>query len=318
MSGRIDRFKKRKEIIKSNQSLPLISGVVDQESVEALLTEGVNHQRLGELDHTTDLSFTLEVDPEEVKSLLLDLRSEFNEKRVEQLLEETKNGIVSSIVGPFGLGKLMSAYDKEGGNVDTVHNVREGIYATSEEKQHYDERGNYNSSDYHGHKDYKSKNREDSQLQDKGTLSDSYTGNVLDVNSNRHLDHTISANEVHNDAGRILAEVDGPSVANSESNLNSTSEHINNKSGKGALTSNEFLNKLERTAPERKARIEELTGKQELTSKESRELERLHEHDAVDVDRMRQIDENARNEYDTNIKKEYYTSKKFVESTLNT
>ena len=270
------------------------------------------------MDYTTDLSFTLEVDPEEVKSLLLDLRSEFNEKRVEQLLEETKNGIVSSIVGPFGLGKLMSAYDKEGGNVDTVHNVREGVYATTEEKQRYDERGDYNSSDYHGHKDYKSKNREDSQLQDKGTLSDSYTGNALDVNSNRHLDHTISANEVHNDAGRILAEVDGPSAANSESNLNSTSEHINNKSGKGALTSNEFLNKLERTAPERKARIEELTGKQELTSKESRELERLNEHDAVDADRMRQIDENARNEYDTNINKDYYTSKKFVRSTLST
>jgi hypothetical protein len=318
MSGRIDRFNKRKKIIESNQSLPLISGVVDQESVEELLAAGVNDERLDKLDYTTDLSFTLEADPEEVKSLLLDIRSEFNEKRVELLLEETKNGIVSSIVGPFGLGKLMSAYDKEGGSVDTIHNVRNDVYATDIEQAAYDTRGDYNSSDYHGHKDYKNKNREDSQLQDKRVLSDSYTGNALDNNSSRHLDHTISANEVHNDAGRILAEVDGPSAANSESNLNSTSEHINNKSGKGALTSNEFLNKLERTAPERKARIEVLSGKQGLTSKESRELERLREHDAVDADLMRQIDEKARKEYDANINKKYYTSEKFLKSTLST
>ena len=79
MSGRIDRFKKRKEIIKRNQSLSLVSGVVDQESVKVLLTECVNHERLEELDYTTDLSFSLEADPREVKSLLLDLRSEFNE-----------------------------------------------------------------------------------------------------------------------------------------------------------------------------------------------------------------------------------------------
>ncbi len=318
MSGRIDRFNKRKKIIESNQSLPFISGVVDQESVEVLLAAGVNDERLDKLDYTTDLSFTLEADPEEVKSLLLDIRSEFNEKRVELLLEETKKGIVSSIVGPFGLGKLMSAYDKEGGSVDTIHNVRNDVYATDTEQAAYDTRGDYNSSDYHGHKDYRNKNREDSQLQDKRALSDSYTGNALDNNSRRHLDHTISANEVHNDAGRILAEVDGPSAANSESNLNSTSEHINNKSGKGALTSNEFLNKLERTAPERKVRIEELSGKQGLTSKESRELERLREHDAVDADRMRQTDENARKEYDANINKKYYTSEKFLKSTLST
>ncbi|AUJ69934.1 lactate permease [Pseudoalteromonas sp. NC201] len=318
MSGRIDRFKKRKEILKKNQSLPFVRGVTDQDQVGKLLSKGVDSNRLKSLNYSTDVNVSLEANSAEVESLLSELKASFHKDRLEHLLDETKRGVISSIAGPFGLGKIISAYDKTGGNVDTVHNAREGVYATIEEKQRYDERGDYNSSDYHGHKDYKNKNKEDSQLQDKGALSDSYTGNVIDENSNRHLDHTISANEVHNDAGRILAEVDGPSAANSESNLNSTSEHINNKSGKGALTSNEFLNKLERTAPERKARIEELTGKQQLTSKESRELERLREHDAVDADRMRQIDENARNEYDANINKEYYTSKKFVKSTLST
>ncbi|TMP02990.1 lactate permease [Pseudoalteromonas sp. S3178] len=318
MSSRIDRFKKRKEIIKKNQSLPFVRGVTDQDQVVKLLNKGVDNNRLKILNYSTDNNISLQTNSAEIESLLSELKASFHKDKLEQLIDETKRGVISSIAGPFGLGKIISAYDKTGGNVDTVHNAREGIYATTEEKQRYDERGDYNSSDYHGHKDYKNKNKEDSKLQSEGTLSDSYTGNVIDGNSNRQLDHTISANEVHNDAGRILAEVDGPSAANSESNLNSTSEHINNKSGKGALTSNEFLSKLERTAPERKARIEELTRKQQLTSKESRELERLHEHDAVDADRMRQIDENARHEYDAKINKDYYTSKKFVKSTLST
>lgn len=318
MSGRIDRFKKRKEIIKKNQSLPFVRGITDQESVDKLLRQNLDSDRMATLAYTTDLNISLEVNPEEIEALLSELKSSFHKDRLEQLLDETKHGVISSIAGPFGLGKILSAYDKTGGNVDTVHNVREGVYATDDEKKRYDERGDYNSTDYHGHQDYKDKNRNDSKLQDQGELRDSYTGNVIKQKSNRHLDHTISASEIHNDAGRVLAEVDGPTAANSKSNLNSTSEHINNKSGKGALTSEEFLAKLERTAPERKARIEELSVKQELTIKESRELERLLEHEAVDADRMRQIDENARAAYNKNINKEYYTSKKFIKSTLST
>lgn len=318
MSGRIDRFKKKKEILKKNQSLPFVRAVTDQEQVDKLLSQDVDSNILKRLDYSTDVNVSLEANSTEVEYLLSELRTSFHKGRLEQLIDETKRGVVSSIAGSFGLGKIISAYDKTGGTVDTVHNARVGVYATTEEKQRYDERGDYNSSDYHGHKDYKNKNREDSELQDEGMLSDSYTGNVLEENSNRHLDHTISANEIHNDAGRILAEVDGPSSANSEPNLNSTSEHINNKSGKGALTTDEFLNKLERTAPQRKTRIEELSGKSELTGKEYRELERLREHEAVDAERMRQIDENARKEYNENINKEYYKSRKFLKNAVST
>lgn len=318
MSDRIDRFKKRKEIIKKNQSLRFVRSLTDQEKVDELLNQRVDTDRLEKLDYSTDTNVSLEVTPAEVNALLSELRSSFHKDRLGQLLEETRRGIISSIAVPFGLGKIISIYDKTGGNVNTIHNAREGTYATDDEKQRYNDRGDYNSRDYHGHKDYKKKNREDSKLQDEGKLSDSYTGNVLEKNSNRHLDHTISANEVHNDAGRILAEVDGPSSANSESNLNSTSEHINNKSGKGALTIDEFLNKLKRTAPQRKARIEELSGKSELTRKENRELEKLRKHEAVDAERIRQIDEKARKEYNANINKEYYTSKKFLKNTAST
>lgn len=318
MSGRIDRFKKRQEIIKKNQSLPFVRGVTDQELVDKLLRQSIDSDRVTSLGYSTDLDDSVEVNAEEVETLLSELRSSFHKDRLGQLIDETKRGVISSIAGPFGLGKIISAYDKTGGNVDTVHNARAGVYATQEEKQRYDDRGEYNSSDYHGHKDYKDKNKVDSKLQDESMLVDSYTGNVMGGNENRHLDHQISASEVHNDAGLILAEIDGPSAANADSNLNSTSEHVNNKSGKGKLTTEEFLAKLERTAPARKARIEELSNKQDLTVQEKRELERLQKHDEVDPELMRKKEKEARHEYNKNINKKYYTSKKFIKNTVST
>lgn len=320
MSSRTERYRKRKDIVDKNYAKPLGDGVVDQELVNKLLIQKVDQAKLNRYQYLTELNFPYETDPAEVDRLLSDLRASFHKQRLDDVLGSLKKDVIASIAGPFGLGKLMSAHDRAGGNVDTVHNAREGIYATDQEQRRYEDRGDYKSEYYHGHMDYREKNNQDGILQDNGTLKDSYTGKKLDKNAGvkKNLDHTISAKEVHDDAGRVLAEVDGPTAANSKSNLNSTSEHINNKSGKGALTTNEFLAKLEQAAPERKARIQELSAKQELSVKESRELEKLSDHEAVDANRMRQIDEDARTEYDAKINGKYYTSKKFVKNSIKT
>lgn len=318
MSSRAERYRRRKNMVEKNKTKPFGYGVVDQERVNKLLSQDIDQAQLNRYQYSTELAFPLEADSVEVDRLLTDLRTSFHQQRLDDVLGSLKKEVIASIVGPFGLGKAFSAYDKAGGNVDTVHNAREGVYATAEERQRYDDQGNYNSSDYHGHSDYIEKNSRDSESQSNGTLMDSYTGGILEQNKKRNLDHTVCAKEVHDDAGRVLAEVDGPTVANSISNLNPTSEHINNSSGKWDLTTDEFLAKLERTAPERKARIEELSAKKELSVKESRELERFRVHEEVDADRMRQIDQDARKEYDAKINKKYYTSKKFASNTIKT
>lgn len=318
MSSRAERHRRRREIIKKVGKEPLATGLVDQQHVETLLGQGVDQEKLARYRHSTELSYPTEANPIEVDHLLSDLRMSFHQQRLDEVLGSLKKEVIASIAGPFGLGKALSAYDKVGGNVDTIQNVREGGYVTDGERRRYDNRGEYNSRAYHGHNDYIAKNRQDTKSQDNGTLRDSYTGKTLEQNKKRNLDHTISAKEVHDDAGRVLAEVDGPTVANSNSNLNPTSEHINNTSAKGALTTDEFLAKLERQAPERRARIEELSAKKELSAEESRELERFTEHEAVNADRMRQIDQNARKEYDAKINKKYYTSKKFASNTIKT
>ncbi|EOL5892086.1 hypothetical protein ACW0KP_001303 [Providencia stuartii] len=50
--------------------------------------------------------------------------------------KEVNDTIVQSLVTSFGLDFLLLK-DKKGGDVDTVHNVRNDIWATEEEKNRY-------------------------------------------------------------------------------------------------------------------------------------------------------------------------------------
>ncbi|MCS0976199.1 cobalamin adenosyltransferase, partial [Escherichia sp. E4930] len=54
--------------------------------------------------------------------------------------EELHQTMVKSLVTSFGLDFLL-LNDRKGGDVDTIHNVRNGIYATEAERQRYEGRG---------------------------------------------------------------------------------------------------------------------------------------------------------------------------------
>ncbi|UUF24960.1 hypothetical protein NQB67_04285 [Escherichia coli] len=64
--------------------------------------------------------------------------------------EELHQTMVKSLVTSFGLDFLL-LNDRKGGDVDTIHNVRNGIYATEAERQRYEGRGDYDSHHYHSH-----------------------------------------------------------------------------------------------------------------------------------------------------------------------
>lgn len=143
-------------------------------------------------------------------------------------LGELEKTTFKSLVTTFGLDFLL-VQDKQGGDVDTIHNVRNGIWATDKEKQVYENREKYDSHAYHSDKNYIARGKKDKQLQKDGVLADNYTGEILkDEKGIRHLDHIISAKEIHDDAGRVLAGLDGVELANMDSNLQSTYWAINN------------------------------------------------------------------------------------------
>lgn len=126
--------------------------------------------------------------------------------------EELHQTMVKSLVTSFGLDFLL-LNDRKGGDVDTIHNVRNGIYATEAERQRYEGRGDYDSHHYHSHENYIATNRKGKRAHQAGTLTDAYTGEVFASDDKKNLDHIISAKEIHDDPGRILAERDGAELA---------------------------------------------------------------------------------------------------------
>lgn len=244
--------------------------------------------------------------------------------------EELHQLLVKNLVTSFGLDFLLLE-DKKGGDVDTTHNVRQGIWATEVEKNRYEQRGDYNSVDYHKHPDYIARGRADKLQQYNDQLEDNYTktGN-LGHNNPRDLDHTISAKEIHNDAARVLAGIKGEHLANQDANLNSTHSGINRT--KQDKSVEDFLNTLPNTIASREQKLSNLQAKldtmPQTNSKDQhdyRELEAtikqkqdsLEQLKDVDPDEMRALDKKARDQYDSQINLTYYTSTKFFASTLS-
>ncbi|WP_438766593.1 hypothetical protein [Kushneria sp. TE3] len=237
--------------------------------------------------------------------------------------DELEKTVVNSLVTSFGLDFLLFK-DKTGGDVDTVHNVRQGVWATDEEKKRYESQDKYNGKPYHQHKNYVGVGSRDKDLHQAGELRDPYRNATMGADEKRHLDHVISAKEVHEDAGRVLAELNGVALANQNSNLQSTQGTVNESKGQtsvdnylkklpGLIESHkEALNKdrerlanLARETPEQQHKARQLEDKIRKNESKIKNLE------AVDPNEMLERDKEARKAYDQKINHAYYTSSKF-------
>ena len=259
---------------------------------------------------------------------------------------ELHKTVVSSLTTSFGLDFLLFE-DKKGGDVDTIQKAREWqkeITSTGESDIHisdslrssFDRSGQnneaYNSTAYHSHKDYKETNRRDSSLRKKGEMNDEYRNKTANIKDKIDLDHIVSANEVHNDAGRILSGVKGESLANQDSNLISTHASINRS--KSNLTMAEFIEKIPSRIENRKTKLTQNTEtlalmptKTPQQRDEKRKLEAKIDNDKNFIasleeaynnkDKMLELDANSRRVNTKVINKHYYTSSKFLKSTAN-
>ena len=247
-------------------------------------------------------------------------------------LSEVNKTVTHSLITTFGLDFLLLE-DKKGGDVDTVHNVRQDIYATEKEKKAYDNRKKYESADYHDRNpDFIKKRDAHRELLNQGKLDDAYTGSKFESvkKGSRHLDHVISAHEIHSDRGRVLSELDGSKLANSDVNLQSTYWAINN--AKKNYSTEKFVNEI---LPERlRYRRQELVERQEKLktmpdkTPEQRDRKRkiekeinddkdyIHGLESIDKKTMLEADKQARQSYDQEVTKAYYSSSKFFKGTV--
>ena len=198
-----------------------------------------------------------------------------------------------SLVTTFGLNFLIK--DRLGGDVDTIHNVRNvpNDYKNPKNADNYNKNVKYNGKEYrsnHLYIEMVSKVRK-VQVHEDAYISDStvYYGKAsyLETNLDKKgsIDHIVSAKEVHEDPGRILAGLDGKLLANSEENLAVTNARLN--SSKGATPIPEYIN----------SRGEELSEASKI--------------------KMRNLDMHARRSIDNKINAEYYSSEQFYNDAIN-
>ncbi len=248
--------------------------------------------------------------------------------------EELERTVVHSLATSFGLDFLLFN-DKAGGEVDTIHNVRQGIWASDGEKQRHEGRGTYDPDDYHDKNvkkedsTYKKTGERDARAQQEGKLHDAYRDTTMARNDARDLDHVISAKEIHNDPGRVLAELDGVELANQSSNLQSTHRSINRSMGETSIDG--YLAKLpvlienhEKSLAGHQERLASMPRDTPAQQHEARQLEdkirkteeKIKALKSVDPEAMRQRDKEAREPYDQQINQKYYTSSKFWKQTI--
>lgn len=207
-----------------------------------------------------------------------------SEPVMDSIFQQYERVLVESLISSFGLDFLIK--DQHGGDVDTIHNVRQigkdeqMTYKNAKNEKDYEQRGDYNSSMYHNDPRFKAKKRENRAKREAGELFDAYTNKKISPDGNSDIDHVVSAKEIHDDRGRVLAGLSGTDLANCEENLQATNPHTNRT--KKADSMEKFLDKYG----------DEYTQEQKSN--------------------MRQKDAAARKAYEAKLAKNYYTSPKFA------
>ncbi len=241
--------------------------------------------------------------------------------------------VVQALVTSFGLDFLIQ--DRYGGDVDTVHNVRqigkdsEMTYKNQKNATDYASRGKYNSKEYHskcrnGEKTNYAKKKHDKrdEYHNNGNkdFGDDYTGSKnlgllgksknAPANRNAELDHIIEAKAVHDDPGRVLAGLDGAKLADAKENFAWTNKSLNASMGSWAY---QQMSKWEKDCAKAKK-----TGTPPPPKPDVDMEAYIVAHPDIDETtkkNMREHYRKAKRAYDAKVSRVYYTSKKFWKDT---
>ncbi|WP_162618116.1 hypothetical protein [Shewanella halifaxensis] len=148
-------------------------------------------------------------------------RTQLKEQRLQDLLDSCQDQVLQQIIGPFGLTPAMFN-DKDGGNVTTTRNFEQGVTATKEDQQSYEDwqaviNGGYDRAAYDAELPGK---RKEIFKGDKPIISQ-YTGNELTKDGQTHLDHVVAAKTIETDsrAHLFMSQEQRVATANQDANL---------------------------------------------------------------------------------------------------
>ncbi|TFB39015.1 lactate permease [Pseudomonas sp. F01002] len=308
MNDRVDRFRNRQAVIDAKRPLTLLP---PSDLAGALTQHPVNDEYVNALLAVNAIPVVDDVSAQKVSDLLREMKGILDKERLGKLVSDSKRDMITSIAGPFGIGKFVSAYDKTGGDVSTILNARKDVYATKAAKDAYDDRGEYNSDEYHNkHPGYKAEGDTDVYTGEKFQPKD------IDPSFNPSIEHFIPAVEIHNDRGRVLAGLDGADLANEATNLGLVNLLINKSKTDDSAT--KFIKR--HTNPKvveiRTKKLEELKALETPSEHDLRNIKRLELLNSVDPQKVLEKDVRAREANEKKISDTYYGSRKFKTDTF--
>lgn len=122
---------------------------------------------------------------------------------VKHLLNEYQEIAIQQLINQFGLKAFVDVY-KEGGNVTTLHNARNNVFATAEDKDRFTYK--YNRKEERTRKMYDQKlpGMRKKAFQNEEVIRDAYTGKELPKDGRAHIDHVVAASTIqNNDEARL-------------------------------------------------------------------------------------------------------------------
>ena len=169
------------------------------------------------------------------------IEKQVGEIKTETILESCKETVIANLCGKFAINRLIALGDKDGGEVTTLHNAKNQVFANDKDRNQFNRE--YDSHAYHeGNKLYRERKEALNKLSAEGKLRDDYTGKdisgkqfVVDKNGNTReqnrfdVEHFNSAKGLHdNDEVRFsMTEEQSANLANNEKNLGATASSIN-------------------------------------------------------------------------------------------
>ena len=230
-----------------------------------------------------------------------------NEPLFTSIFQQYERVLIESLITSFGLDFIVK--DRHGGDVDTIHNVRQigtdpqMTYKSTQNQANYENRGQYDRVAYHTDSRYTNAVKAaKKEFDEHGTkIDDTYVpGNKVIPRMERNisrgeqgqLDHVMSAEEIHNDPGRVLAGMDGLELANRPGNLRYTNAALNRN------MSNMSVEEYIAWCEENPSKVDWNGNKGEPLPEEVK-------------DRLRKEYYRAKKEYDAELARTYYTSLQF-------
>jgi hypothetical protein len=163
--------------------------------------------------------FLTDIEIETCANKVYELRKELNDNFSTKMLDELRDNFLQTLIGPFGLS-LHMLRDFDGGAIPTVHNANNGIIPNDKNGEKLaDYNSKYDRNNYAPQHEMNKQRKE--RFKDAAPITDGYTNKDLNRDGRTHIEHVVSASELHNDdmARLFLNAEKRKELVNSDENL---------------------------------------------------------------------------------------------------